>query len=788
MKSLNINRVFWHSALALAVCAALAACGGGNSSSDGGNFTAGGTGVGIGSSQLDAAKAAITASAVSRVEVPATDPIHSAGLSPALTHDQMAFERVNLSGGEFTLHWTFPYLGGTLVSGTNYIVGDNQGILAASPALAGPQLQVANRLNLDQTLQMPVPVNPAHYLVNGTIESGPTPAVRRVRYSPHAILVDVLGSDQTTVLASEVLTQYDVTPLTGTMAASPPTVQSAVPLANWVAGNNLSPVASWIPGSASVTHHAKRKGDSITVWDCALRGHPTATGGVSPSPCLSGSLASIFPAALVDGKGRLHEIDQLADGTLTTVQGLPMWIAAQPLPLGFEPTASYRVYFELAGNVYSGLLERDGTELAYAQPDGTVVDYEMTFNQAAVDSITGGLTSGNQSQALAPAAPAQIATLDLFGLGGHAVDGALAPADLALHYQLPAAWDGSGQTIAIVNWPATGYPSDDLVAFSSYYGLPICSLQNGCLRRIDLSNGAPVDPSHDATNEVAIDLQGAHAAAPGAKLVLVTAASRSFTDLLAAIETAAALPGVGVVSVSYGYAAVGSQSAQQADAAFQQLQAQYGTIIFASSGDYGFVDASQYPAASPAVTAVGGTRITAIGSSNKAPGEVAWSFSGGGSNQYTASVPTWQASALSGALINATGNHRLYPDVSAVADDSHSAFAIYHTGQWLRQGGTSLATPIWAGIAARTGQYLISQGKSLPALVKATPGGFNGLLYQSRVVSGGGFFDITSGSNDVGFKSANLQTCPPIECAAAIGYDPVTGLGSVNASALMGLF
>ena len=142
-------------------------------------------------------------------------------------------------------------------------------------------------------------------------------------------------------------------------------------------------------------------------------------------------------------------------------------------------------------------------------------------------------------------------------------------------------------------------------------------------------------------------------------------------------------------------------------------------------------------------------------------------------------MPSWQSSYLSSISSPIIGGMRLVPDVSVVADAQHSAIAIYHKQQWLMEGGTSAGAPIWAGISALFAQYLSNKNQSLPALVKVTPGGFNGLLYQTGVTQGAnaGFYDIVSGTN-------NLTTNTCTVCTATIGYDGVTGLGAPNVTKL----
>src|SRR5262249_21312944 len=121
--------------------------------------------------------------------------------------------------------------------------------------------------------------------------------------------------------------------------------------------------------------------------------------------------------------------------------------------------------------------------------------------------------------------------------------------------------------------------------------------------------------------EEAVDVQWAHAIAPGAQIVLVEANSQSLSDLMASVATAAAGPGVSVVSLGWAFAE--GQSVLAAD------EAQYdpvfdvpGVTFLASTGDYGVAD-PEYPAFSPDVVAVGGTTLT-LNADNSYNSETGW--------------------------------------------------------------------------------------------------------------------------------------------------------------------
>jgi subtilase family serine protease len=232
--------------------------------------------------------------------------------------------------------------------------------------------------------------------------------------------------------------------------------------------------------------------------------------------------------------------------------------------------------------------------------------------------------------------------------------------------------------------------------------------------------------------------------APGAKIILVEAASNSFSDLFAAIAKANSLPGVREVSMSWGGSEFRGESGY--DFRFQQP----GIVYFASSGDTG--GATIYPGASPYVVAAGGTTLH-VDSSGNLLSETGWSGSGGGKSKYE-SRPSYQNSVQS-----IVGLSRGVPDYSFDADPN-SGVAVYDSTRyqglsgWLVFGGTSVSAPSLAGIvnvaATARGTFQMSTSGEL-SLVYSNLGSAN-------------FRDITGGT-------AGAFSC-------ATGWDFVTGVGS----------
>ena len=307
--------------------------------------------------------------------------------------------------------------------------------------------------------------------------------------------------------------------------------------------------------------------------------------------------------------------------------------------------------------------------------------------------------------------------------------------------------DGTGQTIAIVDAYDDPNIAADLAAFSAQFNLPAANLtvvnQNGG------TNLPPVDPTGGWELETALDVEWAHAIAPGAKILLVEANSASSSNLLAAVNTAANM-GAGVVSMSWGSGEFGSEI--NLDNYFNHA----GVVYTASSGDAGAP--VSWPSASPNVLAVGGTNLSVSG--NTYVGETGWSGSGGGPSAYY-TQPSYQ----SGVVTQTT--KRGNPDVAYDADPA-TGFAVYDsypengtTYGWVTIGGTSAGAPQWAALVAIADQGRAAYG--LPAINATSPTEIHSVIYKNTSA----FRDITSGTS----------TGTP-NYSASTGYDFVTGVGS----------
>jgi hypothetical protein len=342
--------------------------------------------------------------------------------------------------------------------------------------------------------------------------------------------------------------------------------------------------------------------------------------------------------------------------------------------------------------------------------------------------------------------------------------------------------DGSGQTIAIVEVGIDPTLGADLNTFDEFFGIP----PPPSFTVVDQTGATQ---NNETVGEAALDVEWAHAVAPGASIVVYDAAP-SFQALMAAMQQASELPGVSVVSLSY------SEPESFLSAAYERaLDSDFttpGVTFLASTGDYGVYGnggsaiAANYPAASPAVVAVGGTVIVVDSSTGDypgtgPPGEVAW---GEGTNSGTAGggggglsafepEPKWQSGTVP-ASVDSSGARAL-PDVamdSGVAQE-YDVFTSTLTADpktasrlavgWLGDAGTSAAAPIWAGLIA-----IADQGRALAGGTPLT--GYSQTLPALYSLPAVDFHDIQSGNNGD---------------SAGPGYDLATGLGTPVANLLI---
>ncbi|TCO60498.1 S53 family peptidase [Actinocrispum wychmicini] len=383
-----------------------------------------------------------------------------------------------------------------------------------------------------------------------------------------------------------------------------------------------------------------------------------------------------------------------------------------------------------------------------------------------------------------PALPAAVSAVvaNVVGLDNHAVRKhyavkntadprvvkAVTPVILKSAYGVTAAQGtGSGVNVGFVEFD--GYQKSNITQYDSTNGLSA-----GSVTTVSVS-GANFDLNPGGGQiEVELDVEVVHALAAAANDFVYEAPNSSAGEL-AMYQQIASEARVSVMSVSWGSCepAEGASQARSVNNALATGAAE-GISYFVAAGDDGTTDCARqtgslartvdFPASSPNVTAVGGTRLN-VTSANAYQSESTWNDgssggSTGGGISTIFNAPSYQSAQST--------TRRKVPDVSADASPS-SGYRIFSAGQFVTVGGTSGAAPLWAGFAtlqnARHGGKL---GNLNPTFYSIG----NGSTYTT------GFHDITTGNNS--FNGVTGFT-------AATGYDQTTGWGSFKSAALAGL-
>ena len=305
---------------------------------------------------------------------------------------------------------------------------------------------------------------------------------------------------------------------------------------------------------------------------------------------------------------------------------------------------------------------------------------------------------------------------------------------------------GGSRAIAIVD--AYDYPTAaaDLAAYSAQYGLPAVTPAN-----FTVVYAAGTQPAQDPTGgwalEAALDIEMAHALAPGAQVILVEAASNSYQDLFAAEQVAAGLvtaAGGGEVSNSWS----GSEYADE-----QLIQPQFtgkNVVFFASAGD---TPGTGLPSVLPNVISVGGTTVNRDAAGNYVS-QTSWANTGGGLSSYVA-APSFQQPVAA-----VVGARRGMPDVALVADPASGVW-VYDTSpynggvlNWVAVGGTSVASPATAALVNNAGAFRASTAAELRVM-------------YANIGHSWAYTDVVSGT------CANAASG-----SASVGYDLCTGIGT----------
>ncbi|MGH6656649.1 MAG: S53 family peptidase [Actinocrinis sp.] len=355
---------------------------------------------------------------------------------------------------------------------------------------------------------------------------------------------------------------------------------------------------------------------------------------------------------------------------------------------------------------------------------------------------------------------------------------------------------GAGRTIVIVDSFGSPTIQHDLNTFDAQWGLP-----DTTVHVVQAGTIPPFDPANsDMTGwagETSLDVEYAHAMAPGARIVLVetpvaeTEGVTGFPEMMSA-ERALIDAGVGdVITQSFGATENTFPGFSQGDFssllnlryAFKAAAAHHVTVL-ASSGDDGATNAmldgstlyttpvNSWPSSDPLVTSIGGTQLTLDNAGNRLSPDVVWNDgygAGGGGLSQVFGRPDFQH-----GVRKVVGDHRGTPDISASASVDGGAW-VYFSYQptrvgWHIIGGTSEASPIFSGIVALADQ---AAGHRL--------GNINEALYRlggggGRHPAHNGFVDVTSGDNSFGGVTGY---------SATPGYDLASGLGTFDAAGLV---
>jgi hypothetical protein len=408
----------------------------------------------------------------------------------------------------------------------------------------------------------------------------------------------------------------------------------------------------------------------------------------------------------------------------------------------------------------------------------------------------------------------------------------LRPQDLHSIYALPTTV-ASTQTIAIVDAYNDLTIESDLETYDEEFGLPKCTSANKCFEKVNehgetgnlpfpatssaratektaCTNGnetacKEVEEAEGWATEISLDIEVSHATCESCKIVLVEADSTSFDDLEEAEKAAVTLDAT-EISNSWGGPEQGITAKEDNTSPFNDP----GTVITASAGDDGYLDwdaeagsvkgFADYPASSPHVVAVGGTRLgVPLGPNGAWAGETVWNGdgAGGGGCSMTLTAAPWQQSTADWESVGC-GKHRAVADISADADP-YTGVAVYdsdfeceyeyeedktiHTTHWCTIGGTSLSSPLIASTFALAGG---ANGVAYPAQS----------LYENELEDPATLHDVTSGSNGECLKPFDSEEGPGLGtsgctvseegtqcseksiCVAGLGYDGPTGVGT----------
>jgi len=326
---------------------------------------------------------------------------------------------------------------------------------------------------------------------------------------------------------------------------------------------------------------------------------------------------------------------------------------------------------------------------------------------------------------------------------------------------------GAGQIVAIVDAYSDPNVTANLSSYRSFFGLSACptgTVSHGastCTFDVVNQNGSSASlPAGNSGwgEEISLDVEMVSAICQNCQILLVEATSPTMANLGTGVNTAVAM-GANVVSNSYG----GSEYSSEVNDSSSYFN-HPGVAIVAATGDNGF--GVEFPAASPSVTAVGGTSLlqsTDSGARAANATETVWSGAGAGCSAYEPK-PSWQSDPGCAK--------RMVADVSAVADPNTGVWVYdtYGTGfTWGAFGGTSVATPIISSMYALAGNSLVAP---------TTPASY---AYANQ----SSLYKVTSGTDG---SCSTLYYCNAADSVSGTGYNGPTGLGTPGATGSIAAF
>jgi subtilase family serine protease len=345
--------------------------------------------------------------------------------------------------------------------------------------------------------------------------------------------------------------------------------------------------------------------------------------------------------------------------------------------------------------------------------------------------------------------------------------------DMRAAYYGGTALTGTGQNIALFEFAGT-----DLADLTTYYkNVGQTEPYTPTLISTGGYGTSCVDSGSSACDdtEQTLDMTQAMGMAPGSTMLymyvcgdVLASGSGNISDTacISAMVTTADAPLSKQISCSWGWTPADPSTL---DPYFEQMASQ-GQNFFAASGDSSAWSASNeaWPADDANIVSVGGTDLTTSSAAGPWKSETAWADSGGGISPDSIPIPSWQK--LSGVITSSNKGSttlRNGPDVSANANFTFYVCADQTTCTANDYGGTSFATPMWAGYLALANQQAAANGDTI--------GFIDPILYPAALTSSYGtyFHDITSGS------------CGTY--SGITGYDLCTGWGSPNTTGIINL-